>query len=122
MIPQISQIVAGLVKQLYGVDSAPKINRPAEEFGDFATNIGFELAPQLRKPPESIAAELAARFGGQPEVEQLTAAGGFINLRMSAEFWLSQLRAIGAGYGRSGIGQRRPVQVEFISANPTGPL
>jgi arginyl-tRNA synthetase len=93
--------------------------------GDFASSAGMKLARLLRRPPDRIAAELAAAIrlpGGEATAE---AAGGYVNFRLSPA-WLQQtvglVAAAGAGYGRSELGGGEKVQVEFGSTNPTGPL
>jgi arginyl-tRNA synthetase len=93
--------------------------------GDFASSAGMKLARQLRRPPNQIAAELAAAVrlpGGEATAE---AAGGYVNFRLSRQ-WLQrrvgEMAAAGAGYGRSDLGGGERVQVEFGSTNPTGPL
>lgn len=97
-----------------------------EEFGDFSTNIAMLLAPVEKKAPREIAKAIAERIGADPGVEKCEVAGpGFINIFLKKGFWLGVLEEIiksGAGYGASDIGGGRKVQVEFVSANPTGPL
>lgn len=97
-----------------------------EEFGDFSTNIAMLLAPHEKKAPRDIARALADRISANPAVEKCEVAGpGFINIFLKKSFWLGILEDIiksGPGYGRSDIGKGRKVQVEFVSANPTGPL
>ncbi|MEO1275550.1 MAG: arginine--tRNA ligase, partial [Pseudomonadota bacterium] len=76
--------------------------------------------------PREIADPLTARLAADPRIAAAEVAGpGFINLRLTAEAWQSVLEAVvaeGAGYGRSTAGAGRRVNVEFVSANPTGPL
>jgi arginyl-tRNA synthetase len=95
--------------------------------GDFATNAAMLLAKQLRRPPREIAQSLVAKLGDAGGlVERAEVAGpGFVNLWLAGEQWqdlLSGIVATGDGYGRSEAGGGRRVQVEFVSANPTGPL
>ncbi len=94
--------------------------------GEAATNAALVLAKLARKPPMALAGELAAALEGKGEIAQVSiAAPGFINLTMRPAFWQRQVRAVlaaGPDYGRSEIGSGRSVNVEFCSANPTGPL
>src|SRR3990170_2107741 len=97
-----------------------------EEFGDFSTNIAMLLAPVEKKAPRDIAKAIADRISASPSVEKCDVAGpGFINIFLKKTYWLGILEDIiksGAGYGQSEIGRGQKVQVEFVSANPTGPL
>ena len=97
-----------------------------EEFGDFSTNIAMLLAPVEKKAPRDIAKAIADRISASPDIEKCEVAGpGFINIFLKKSFWLGILEDIiksGAGYGQSEIGRGQKVQVEFVSANPTGPL
>ncbi|MCC6503635.1 MAG: arginine--tRNA ligase [Deltaproteobacteria bacterium] len=97
-----------------------------EEFGDFSTNAAMLLAPLEKKAPREIAKAISERISQSPYVEKCEVAGpGFINIFLKKTFWLAVLEDIiktGEGYGRSGLGKGHKVQVEFVSANPTGPL
>ena len=97
-----------------------------EEFGDFSTNIAMLLAPVEKKAPRDIAKAIADRISATADIEKCEVAGpGFINIFLKKSFWLGILEDIirsGAGYGRSEVGRGQRVQVEFVSANPTGPL
>jgi arginyl-tRNA synthetase len=94
--------------------------------GDMATNAAMALAKQARMKPRDVAALLAPRLADDHRVESAEIAGpGFLNLRLAPSVWRAALRvALQAGpdYGRSEIGVGRRVLVEFVSANPTGPL
>lgn len=99
---------------------------PQEEFGDFATNIAMLLARPARKPPMEIAQILVQHLPAHPSVRSVeVAAPGFINFRL-ADSWLHEAvrEALEREelYGRWDIGRGQKVQVEFVSANPTGPL
>lgn len=103
------------------------IERPKkDEFGDFSTNIAMLLAPLEKKAPREIAALLVGRIASDTLVEKCEVAGpGFINIFLKKSYWLSILERIiskGADFGKSALGQGKRVQVEFVSANPTGPL
>jgi arginyl-tRNA synthetase len=120
---ELAEVVRLAVKNQYQLDvETPKIERPERGFGDFTTNVAFRLAGQLKLPPQRVAEELAAGLVGGL-VERAEAAGaGFINLWLSNEYWCARLAEFNTGYGASEFGAGRKLQVEFISANPTGPL
>jgi arginyl-tRNA synthetase len=104
-----------------------ELERPAEaEHGDYATNAALQLAGARRRPPREIAAELAEAAAGLETVERAEVAGpGFVNLFLRDEWYASALAAIledGDAYGAGGAAERERVQVEMVSANPTGPL
>ncbi|MBY6199805.1 arginine--tRNA ligase [Maritalea mobilis] len=94
--------------------------------GDMATNAAMVLAKPAQKKPRDIAEALAEKLRGDARIASAEVAGpGFLNLRLSGDSWRAQVRAAleaGAGYGRSDLGQGRKVNVEFVSANPTGPM
>ena len=94
--------------------------------GDMATNAAMVLAKPARMKPRDIADLIAPGIGQLEGVESVEIAGpGFINIRLGAGFWAHRLREIliqGRNYGDSRLGKRRPVNVEYVSANPTGPL
>jgi arginyl-tRNA synthetase len=94
--------------------------------GDAATNAALVLAKAARRKPMDLANELVAPLLDHPDVAEAAAAPpGFVNLRLEPAFWLRQIETVlasGQDYGRTGIGQGRPVNVEYCSANPTGPL
>ena len=106
------------------------IERPANvEHGDLATSLALRLARPLRRPPAAIAGALAdaiAVGSGEPIVEAAVAGPGFVNLRLAdaaIEAFLDTARAEPAAWGRvDGPRSGRRVNVEFVSANPTGPL
>ena len=94
--------------------------------GEMATNAAMVLAKEAQKKPADIAGLLATRLRLDPLFTEVEIAGaGFINLRLDPEAWLRELRAalaLGPSYGRSHGGQGQPVNVEYVSANPTGPM
>ncbi|HET7816415.1 MAG TPA: arginine--tRNA ligase [Sphingomicrobium sp.] len=94
--------------------------------GDLATNAAMVLAKGARTNPRALAGLIAARLEALPTITSVEIAGpGFINLRLSPDSWRDELRAIiaeGDGYGMSAIGKSERVNVEYVSANPTGPL
>jgi arginyl-tRNA synthetase len=94
--------------------------------GDMATNAAMLLSKPAGMKPRDLAERLAAALVGHDRIATAEVAGpGFINLRLAETAWHDVLRAIldlGTAYGDSDIGARRKVNVEYVSANPTGPL
>jgi arginyl-tRNA synthetase len=94
--------------------------------GDLATNAAMALAKDAGMKPRDLAERLAAELGKCPEITRVDVAGpGFINLTLDPKVWMQVLReAILAGpeFGRSDMGKAEPVNVEYVSANPTGPM
>jgi arginyl-tRNA synthetase len=104
-----------------------ELERPAEaEHGDYATNVALRLAGARRQPPREIAAEIAAAAGGLEAVERAEVAGpGFVNVFLRDTWFASALAEIledAEAYGGSDAGECERVQVEMVSANPTGPI
>ncbi len=94
--------------------------------GDLATNAAMVLAKQAKTNPRALAEKIVEHLTREPDVESADIAGpGFINLRLSNRVWLAELRAIaaqGPDYGRSHMGEGKRVNIEYVSANPTGPM
>ena len=94
--------------------------------GDLATNAAMVLAKSARTNPRALAEALVAELGLLDEVERASVAGpGFINLVLTDDSWRAELATIsdeGADYGRSTIGRGQAVNIEYVSANPTGPM
>jgi arginyl-tRNA synthetase len=108
-------------------NAAVVIERPkSAEHGDYACNVALQLARPLKRPPREIAKELVAALPESPVLQKAEIAGaGFINLFLSPSFKqqvVNRILGAGAAYGRVSGSQRERVQVEFVSANPTGPL
>jgi len=104
-----------------------ELERPRDErHGDFATNAALMLAPVLRRAPRDVANEVAERAGALPGVASIDIAGpGFINITMTDEWFLETLRAAqdaGAAFGAHSVATPQRLLLEFVSANPTGPL
>jgi arginyl-tRNA synthetase len=110
------------------VDPAQVVVERAKDtqHGDFASNIAMRLAKAARKNPRELAQAIVAALPRSDLVTAAEVAGaGFINFRLAKDAWYSALKHVatqGAGYGRSAIGAGRKVMVEFVSANPTGPM
>lgn len=120
---------AGGEKGLWPQEAVPsyQVSPPRQEaHGDFAANLALVLAAQAKRPPCELAAALAALLQKEALFERVEVAGpGFVNLFIAPNWWQENLRTIclaGEAYGRQEIGAGRKVLVEFVSANPTGPL
>ena len=104
------------------------VEKPREEkFGDFYTNLAMVVAPQASKKPRDVANLIINNLNGYSNVilKVEIAGPGFINFFMTQDFWLEALREVikkGNEYGSLTIGAKEKIQVEFVSANPTGPL
>ncbi|WP_145109736.1 arginine--tRNA ligase [Cereibacter sediminicola] len=111
-----------------GLDlSAVAVEPPRDPaHGDMATNAAMVLAKPAGKPPRAIAETLATRLAADPRILSAEVAGpGFLNLRLRPAVWqglVASLLQAGDAYGRSTIGAGQRVNVEFVSANPTGPM
>jgi arginyl-tRNA synthetase len=94
--------------------------------GDMATNAAMVLAKDAGKKPRELAESIAARLRGDDKVASVDVAGpGFINLTLKPNVWSEELRLVletGQDYGRSVMGKGEAVNVEYVSANPTGPM
>ena len=95
-------------------------------YGDLATNAAMALAKDAGLKPRDLAERLAAELGKLPEITKVEVAGpGFINMTLDPSVWRQALRAAilaGPDFGRSDIGKSEAVNVEYVSANPTGPM
>jgi arginyl-tRNA synthetase len=135
MKEQLCQIIASALQQCYADGQLDSGVMPEEiqlevpknpEHGDFATNLAMILAKPEAKAPRKIAAALTAVLEQNVWFERVEIAGpGFINFRLRPDSWhavLGQIEQQGADYGRVTVGRGIKIQVEFVSANPTGPL
>jgi arginyl-tRNA synthetase len=104
-----------------------ELERPSDPaHGDYATNVALRLAPARKLAPRELAEELAAAAAALPDVARAEVAGpGFVNLFL-ADGWfagaLAEILATGSDYGAGFAERRERVQVEMVSANPTGPI
>jgi arginyl-tRNA synthetase len=104
-----------------------ELERPSDPaHGDYATNAALRLAPVRRRAPRELADELATAAAQLPEVERAEVAGpGFVNLFLAGDWFGRALAGIlesGSSYGGGFAARRERVQVEMVSANPTGPI
>jgi arginyl-tRNA synthetase len=128
---EILKALDGLVaegKLTGGLDTTRVNVEPPREaqHGDLATNAAMVLAKPAGLKPVDLAKALVAKLAAHPQVTEASVAGpGFINLRLKDEFWqarLADILASGTDYGTSSMGAGASVNVEYVSANPTGPL
>ncbi len=111
-----------------GLDTSGVAMEPPRDplHGHMATNAAMVLAKPAGLPPRKIADALAARLMADPRVAVAEVAGpGFLNIRLQTAVWQQMIAAVlhqGADFGRSGLGQGKRINVEYVSANPTGPL
>jgi arginyl-tRNA synthetase len=121
-----AMMVAGTLP--VGLDLAAVAVEPPRDagHGDMATNAAMVLAKPAGMQPRAIAEALAARLLADSRIAAADVAGpGFLNLRLQPFAWQGLVRSVlkqGTGYGRSTLGAGRKVNVEFVSANPTGPM
>jgi arginyl-tRNA synthetase len=117
-----------LEEELARLAGAPvRLERPSRaEHGDYATNVALQQGPKNGRPPRELAQSLAVQVSELPQVERAEVAGpGFLNVFLRAEWYGSALAEIldaGSAYGGGSAAVRERVQVELVSANPTGPL
>ena len=94
--------------------------------GDLSSNAAMVVAKPLGRNPRDIAAALAEHFRADPDVDSVDVAGpGFLNFRLGAPVWhrvLKSVEELGTAYGQLDIGKGEKVNVEYVSANPTGPM
>src|ERR1700681_1957801 len=94
--------------------------------GDMATNAAMVLAKEARTKPRELAERIASRLRADDLIAAVDVAGpGFINLTLKPSVWADTLRVVlrdGPSYGQSAIGADERVNVEYVSANPTGPM
>src|SRR6516164_8147059 len=97
-----------------------------QEHGDLASNAGMVLAKAAKMKPRAIAEQLAARLSDDADIASLEVAGpGFVNIRLRPAFWQGLVATIlreGAAFGRAAFGGGEAACVEYVSANPTGPM
>jgi len=135
LFADIRALVIGALAELEAAGSLPAgldtgnvaVEPPRDPaHGDMATNAAMVLAKPAGMPPRQIAEALAGRLADDPRIAAAEVAGpGFLNLRLAPSVWQGVLRAVltaGRDFGRSGMGQGLKVNIEFVSANPTGPM
>ena len=132
---QYAALLDGVLDELVAEGSLPSglerrnvaVEPPRDpSHGDLATNAAMVLAKAAQTNPRALAGLIGARLEAVPTIVSMEIAGpGFINLRLNADAWRDELKTIlarGDAYGLSGVGNNERVNVEYVSANPTGPL
>jgi len=114
--------LAAQISEIVGADvELERPNDPAH--GDYATNVALRTAPVHRRPPRELAEELAGRVVDLPAVDRAEVAGpGFLNFWLTRGWFVEALAEIGEDYGGGFAELHQRIQVEHVSANPTGPL
>jgi len=126
----LSKKLNKIVKELYGVDFESEVEYPRDKsHGDYATNAAMKLAKQVNENFQDATKKIIDKIKSDKEISdifsEVSQANGFINFQLSENFLKKELEKIlskKANYGSSDIGKDQKVQIEFISANPTGPL
>lgn len=127
-IAKVLQEMAAAGKVPSGLDAARAVVEPPRDasHGDLSTNAALVLSKDAGLKPRDFAQHLADGLAKLPSVTEATVAGpGFVNLRLKDDVWRDQLRGIlaaGTGFGDSQLGKSAKVNVEYVSANPTGPM
>ena len=133
MIREIKNLISEALMQLPDGPEDPANLPPPEvertrdpRHGDYATNVAMKLAGTLGCKPRELAESIAGAIDAPELIDAIEVAGpGFINFRLSADAWRQRLREIleaGENFGTSDLGQGQSVILEYVSANPTGPL
>jgi arginyl-tRNA synthetase len=118
---ELADLIQKAIQKLYDLEVRPVVQYAEPGFGDFSTGVAFQLAKPTGKRPGDLTAELSAAIT-HPDIEKIEPAGvGYLNFTMAESVWKEALRGVRPGYvSQQGRGQK--AQIEFISANPTGPL
>ncbi|MET3601100.1 arginine--tRNA ligase [Martelella mangrovi] len=120
--------IAAIAEKSASLDFSRLVVEPPRDpsHGDIAINAALVLSKPLGKKPRDLAAEIVAALESDEDIAELSIAGpGFINIRLSDAFWKRMLIAAireAEDFGRSTSGQNRKINVEYVSANPTGPM
>lgn len=126
----VKEKVESAIREIYGEELVGVVERASfekpkkKEYGDFATNVAFLLAKELRQKPFFIANELLGKLKSMEEFEKVeVAGGGFINFFFSQNFYVEILKKVlHEDFYLSNTGKGERVLLEYVSANPTGPL
>ena len=124
---QLRKIVEESIKKIY-----PEIEidfeieyPPRKEMGDYSTQVALKLAKKIKQKPAEIAQKIAENLPANNLIEKAAEQAGFLNFWLKSDFLANEINQIlnqKSDYGHSDLGQGKKLQVEFISANPTGPL
>ncbi len=131
---QISALISTALESAQKAGDLPQIETPQvsierprhSQHGDYASPVCLQLAREIRMPPREVAAKVIAHLPRTPFLGQVEVAGpGYINFALASSWLAAQVEAIfqkGEDFGKLEIGRGQSVQVEFVSANPTGPI
>jgi len=123
MRTKIKEIVTEKIRELYNEEVDFDIQHPPEEkMGDYSINAPFLLAEKIKRNPNEIAKELSEKIDSEI-IESTSPIKGFVNIKIKKQSWLEELvKATDPSYGNSNKGKGTKILIEFVSANPTGPL
>ncbi len=126
---KIRDLIDSALQELFSLEKIPfyEVGKPRKEnFGDYATNVALVLGGRLKKNPFELAESIASFLRKEPSFEKIEVVKpGFINIWVSLNYYKKRLKEIlelGENFGKLEIGKGKKVLVEFVSANPTGPL
>ncbi|MGZ5661153.1 MAG: arginine--tRNA ligase domain-containing protein, partial [Usitatibacter sp.] len=125
---RLAVLVQDAVRKAFpDAEAVVELDRPkSADHGDFATNVALQIAKRVGKKPRDAAQAIVSALGASDEIAKAEIAGpGFINFTLSAATRFAVIAEIhreAGGYGRGNSGANRKILVEFVSANPTGPL
>lgn len=119
----LSDLIAQTIQASWGESLLPMVSYPPRpELGDYATNVAFTLAPLLKRPPQEIAQRIAQSLQDHPAIADATPSGGFINIRLEDTWIRERFCQISLEDVPPLPPQGERVLLEYVSANPTGPL
>ena len=126
LLAALTRLAGSVLPQMPPADAVVVERTRDAQHGDFASNVALRLAKAARRTPRELASAIVAALPESPLLERAEVAGaGFINFRLAPQAYARELAAIhtrAAAYGESSLGGGERVLVEFVSANPTGPL
>ena len=126
LLASLTRLAGSVLPQMPSADAVVIERTRDAQHGDFASNVALRLAKAARRNPRELASAIVAALPESPLLERAEVAGaGFINFHLAPQAYARELAAIhnaGASYGESSLGAGARVLVEFVSANPTGPL
>jgi arginyl-tRNA synthetase len=123
-----TEIIAAVEKVIPGQDTSKVTSEPPRDatHGDVATNAAMLLCKAVGQKPRDLAEKIAAELRSHAAITEVEVAGpGFINIRLADSFWAERLGDVlkaGVAYGSSDLGRGKRINVEYVSANPTGPM
>ncbi len=123
---KIEEKIQNIIREKFGITLDFFLEEAKEEaFGDYSTNILFRLAKEVKKSPDEVGREIIGELSGFEVIGEIGIVKGFLNIKVSKEYLSNLLREIlreQENYGENNLGAGKRVNLEFVSANPTGPL